>query len=104
MPNRPKLEVGHYYRTREASSTVRCKAHTGPPKTGRYITTLEPGTTLGPVDEYADMQWYVAVRVKGYWINVWAKRGMAEHRGVDFARKVPEEEVARWEAQGWEHR
>ena len=51
--------------------------------------TMCPGTYFGPVEEYLLTDVFVAVLVRGWWINVWkaADGGFPE---TDFAFKIPE--------------
>ena len=80
---------------------VQCKAYDAPPCDGRYITTIAPQSTLGPVENYYydETTRLVAICVRGYWINVWGvdKRGC----GVHYAYRVPEDEVQQWRRWGW---
>ncbi len=70
-----------------------------PPPTGKRIVTIEPGTYLGPVEDYMHNEQFATICVRGYWINVWRVGRMG--LGIDFARLVPESEVDRWRSEGW---
>ena len=101
---RPEPVQGQYWRTK-THATIRCKAYTCPPLPeagGRWICTITPGTTLGPVETWLSSESYVTILVRGYWINVWCStspRGTPVH----FAIPVPQQEVAGWATRGWEH-
>ena len=86
--------VGDYYQAKRAPTQIRCKGYTAPydPETrsgGTYLGTMCPGTYFGPVEEYLLTDVFVAVLVRGWWINVWkaADGGFPE---TDFAFKIPE--------------
>ena len=87
---------GIYYRTREMPTGIRCKAYTKPPSAGDgvYITTISPGTYLGPVECVDFSEHFTTILVRGYWINV---RGY----GVHYADLVPFWRVEAWYRQGW---
>ena len=70
----------------------------GPPRSrARCFTNLEPGTFIGPVEQFVYTDRFATVLVRGFWINVWTSvRG-----GVHYARRVPDREVARWRRNGW---
>ena len=106
---RGSLKVGDYVRTKcSAGTQIRCKAYSEPTfylnETGRllylgdYITTIEPGTYLGPVEDIASNPFYVAIKVKEYWINVIDKK-----KNTAFATKVPMYCIREWERHGWIH-
>ena len=94
MESPPSVAIGQYYRTRPRWSKVRCVAYDAPPFDGRYITTISPGTTLGPVENYLQTAQFTTICVRGYWINVWRE-------GVHFAHRVPSREVRYWKSRGW---
>ena len=72
--------------TKPMPTNVRCKAYTHPPGFGGvYITTIAPGTILGPTEALMHSDKYCSIRVGDQWINVWCAR---DGRGVSFARKV----------------
>ena len=80
------LVLGDYMETKPMPTNVRCKAYTHPPGCeGEYITTIEPGTILGPIEALMHSDKYCSIRVGDQWINVWCTR---DGRGVSFARKV----------------
>ena len=97
---RPTPYEGQYWRTRE-HETIRCKAYSGPPSArggcgGDYICTIEPGTTLGPVETWLSTCAFLTILVRGYWINVWSGANRCY-----FAHSVPWHEVQAWRARGW---
>ena len=94
MAPRPHIVMGQYFLCRPLPTHIRCKAYDQPPDAGSYITSLEPGTYLGPVDNFSHCDAYASICVGGYWVNVWC-------RGVDFTYGVEEAEVLRWKARGW---
>ena len=94
--------VGDYFVSRGEPTSSRVKAYTAPPfffGPSRYITTLTPGTTIGPVEAVTHAGPFTAVLVRGYWMNV-AKQS-ACGRVVWFAHRVPDHEVASWRRGGW---
>ena len=97
---RPEPFVGQYWCTYAKN---RCKAYTAPPLLGaggQKICTIQPGVTLGPVENWVSTPQYVTILVRGYWINVWCSsspRGNA----VFFAHPVPVREVEGWKRHGW---
>ena len=95
-PRRPIVAIGQYYTTRPWWCRARCKAYDAPPFDGRYITTIAPDTTLGPVENYLETTDYVFVCIRDYWINVWDRT-----YGV-FASRVPERELQQWRMRGWQ--
>jgi len=97
----PLIVLGHYYRSRSLPTRIRCKAYDQPPPHGWYITTIAPGTFLGPVENFYQSTHFATICVRGYWINVWGLDATGE--GVDFAYLVPTAEVQRWIAHGWCH-
>ena len=108
MARRPRVKYGQYYRTRSSPTGPVCKAYTGPPRDGDWITNLAKGTYVGPVELWLDAPMYATICVRGYWINVWkAKRLgglMSTHRlydGDTFADAVPDDEVQGWIDRGW---
>ena len=96
----PHIALGQYYRSRCLPTAVRCKAYAQPPPDGEYITTIAPGTYLGPVEDWQFSERFATICVRGYWINVWTRRANGE--GVHFATVEPDVEVQRWRKQGWE--
>ena len=90
--------IANYYQTKELPTNIRCKAYTKPPRCGDgvYITTISPGTYLGPVENYDVTAEYATILVRGYWINV-------RYCGVKFADKVPDATVQGWYRMGWRH-
>ena len=95
----PSVAPGHYLVTKQLPTAIRCKAYTHPLVNGggEYITTIDPGTTIGPVEEVRFTGQFLSVLIRGYWINVWA----ADRGGVMFAYRVPEGIVRGWRARGW---
>ena len=91
---RPRLALGQYYVSRPRPTRIRCKAYDQPPKDGRLITTIEPATYLGPVENFIHSQTFATICVRGYWINVWCQ-------GVAYADCEDAAEVLRWKARGW---
>ena len=103
--DRPEVFAGQYWVTRSEKNTkIRCKAYTAPPLRGAggcVICAIQPGTSLGPVENWVSTPRYVTLLVRGYWINVWCSsspRGNA----VFFARPVPLQKVEAWKLRGWE--
>ena len=99
-PNR-----GDWYRTRRPPSKIRCFGYSAPldmvsGQGGIRLGCLERGEYFGPAEEYLLTRNYLAVLVKGWWINVWSFGGRSPE-GVHFAFKVPDQEVARWKNNGW---
>ena len=97
--------VGDYYQAKRAPTKIRCQGYTAPydPETrsgGTYLGTMGPGTYFGPVEEYLLTDVFVAVLVRGWWINVWkaADGGFPE---THFAFKIPEVVVNGWKRRGW---
>ena len=89
MAPRPRLWLGDFLRTIEHRS-IRCKRYDEPPFRGRYIDTLDPGTTLGPVTRVLHTSTFMAVEVDGKWINVW--RGLWG-RGTLYANRTAQPTV-----------
>ena len=107
---RPFPAVGSYYRTPHAASAIRCKAYTGPPvlfgdtlRGGMYITTIAPGTYLGPVAAVSQTEPFTTINVANWWINIWHKRAR-DVTGIHYAYKVPDKVVRDWVREGWEVR
>ena len=88
--------LGVYYKAPDHPTSGLCRAYTKPPSAGfgEYITTIEPGTTIGPVERYDVSGPFLAVLVRNYWINV-------KGYGVDYAYKVPDSTVQAWYSDGW---
>ena len=109
-----KPERGDYYRTRGPPTTIVCFGYSAPldfesNQGGVRLGSLKKGEYFGPVEEYLLTRNYLAVLVRGWWINVWNRRahphrdrnGQRNRKGVHFAFKVPPEEVERWKRNGW---
>ena len=100
-----KPQVGDWYRTKDGWTDFVCFGYSAPmdPITGEggnCLGRLGKGEYFGPVEEYLLTPTYLAVLVKGWWINIWTLRGPREN-GIYFAYKVPEIVVARWKRNGW---
>ena len=100
-----KPQVGDWYRTKDGWTDIVCFGYTAPrdPITGQggiRLGRLRKGEYFGPVEEYLLTPTYLAVLVKGWWINIWTHRGPRQN-GIYFAVKVPGYEVARWKRNGW---
>ena len=90
--------VGDYYCTRAHPTRVVCRAYTAPPSIGgHFITDIERGTSLGPVEDWEESDDFITICVQGWWVNVWA----AARGGVHYAFRYPNEEVESWRAAGW---
>ena len=100
---RPSIETGDYFCTRQLPTRVRCVAYTAPPPNGRRITVISPGTFLGPVGCYRHIEKYSTIEVRGYWINVWRADANGDGRPVWFASKVPKDVVSQLCEHGWYH-
>ena len=104
----PFVQTGDYFRTRGGYTSIRCKAYKVPPwrrhrPRDNYITTIAPGTYLGPVEEFGYSPWFVTIQVRGYWINVWGAEYPYSDYRYHFADRVAPDNVAQWEANGWYH-
>ena len=102
----PLPRIGEYYKARGEASTVTCKAYDAPWPHGRYICSLAPGATFGPVKEVLVLSQLVVVLVRGYWINVKGYKeiivqGNCQYAPVAVAVKVPGGIVDQWRARGW---
>ena len=92
MAPRPRLWLGDFLRTIDHRS-IRCKRYDEPPYSGRYIDTLDPGTTLGPVTRVLHTPTFMTVEADGKWINVWGTAARAdpmerEARGTLYANRT----------------
>ena len=67
----PTVSYGQFFRTKPATSTIRCKVYDAPPRRGNYVSTLPVDFVFGPVQEVMSAYGCVSVRVDGFWINVW---------------------------------
>ena len=105
MPPRPKVDLGDYFVTRGGVNChgIVCKAYDAPYPDGREITSIEPGTYLGPVESWLHMERCATICVRGWWIHVWARRHSGEsYQGTTCATKVPEDMANRWRRVGWQ--
>ena len=105
MAPRPIISVGQYILTKPLPTQIRCKAYDGPPGGGggSFITTISPGTHIGPVEEVVHTDQFVTILCRGYWINIWrAARGTTDH-GTDFAFVISQRESDSWCWHGWSH-
>ena len=100
---RPEVTHGDYLLTKPAPTTIVCKAYDQPFPAGTYITSISPGTSLGPVEEFLHTETFVSVLIKGYWINIW-HRNRGSSRGVDFAAVIAKPIVESWIRAGWQVR
>ena len=88
--------VGSYWQSKALPTRIRCKAYDAPPRVrGTYRTTIEPSTTLGPVEAVEHRGDFVTILVRGYWINVWKN-------GIPFAFAVCPDVVDEWRSNGWQ--
>ena len=96
---------GDWYRSKGGWTNIECFGYTAYPKDsitgqgGVCLGSLGKGEYFGPVDEYLLTPTYLAVLVKGWWINVWTLRG-DRPGGIHFAFRVADREVARWKRNG----
>ncbi len=65
------------------------------PPYGQHLATIEPGTYLGPVEDWNQSDQFATICVRNWWINVWSAAG------TYFAFPVPSIEVEGWHANGW---
>ena len=96
MAPRPVLQPGDYVLTRSWGKS-RCKAYDAPPLDGRYITTIDQGTMLGPISSVLSTPFGVTVCVRDYWITVWRA-----NNGATFADKVPDSTMLAYRRRGWQ--
>ena len=73
-PTQP--DIGDYYLTNPWGCSV-CRAYDMPPSLrGKKICTIAKGTYLGPVTTVESTKDFVTIEVRGYWINIFAKKTM----------------------------
>ena len=106
----PLLAIGDYLRTREGAHGAVCRAYSAPPDVchetfqirggGAHLATLDPGTYIGPVEEFCVSVRFVTVLIRSYWINVWV-RTPHRRRGVSLVTHVLASDVTDWYAHGW---
>ena len=110
----PLLVLGDYLKTIEHASSHRsslvCRAYSAPPDVchhtheviggGTHLATLQPGTYIGPIEEFCVSVRFVTVLVRRYWINVWMRRSTTS-RGTYLALPVRRSEVRNWQTHGW---
>ena len=70
---------------------------------GNYITTIAPGTYLGPVAAVSQTETFTTINVANWWINIWHKP-LARDTGIDYAYKVQDVVVRQRVRDGWEIR
>jgi hypothetical protein len=102
MAERPRIVHGDYFRFRKQPTSIVGKAYTAPPDDGggEFITIIDAGTYVGPVEAWLHTRDFSTILVQGYWMNVWAKHPRPTH----FAHRIPRREVRTWEDRGWVHR
>ena len=94
--SRPQPMVGSYWQSKALPTKIRCKAYDAPPRVrGTCLTTIEPSTTLGPVEAVEHWGDFVTILVRGYWINVW-------NNNIPFAFAVCPDVVDEWRSNGWQ--
>ena len=95
MGPRPVLHNAEYWITLPAwIAPIECIAYGFD---GHFITTIAPGTSLGPVENFRQTSEFSTICVKGWWINVWASAGGR----VYYAARYPREDVTAWFQCGW---
>ena len=100
MDRPAEAQIGRYFLTKPASSSVRCRAYDAPPSLGgTKMCTIQPNTTIGPIEAVEDTYQFRAVLVRGFWINVWSASS-----GKLIKHVIQDEVVRRWVQHGWEHR
>ena len=97
MAPRPDVRLGDYVRTVE-HNTIRVKEYTAPPFQGTYLSTLFPGSTVGPVVGVFHQRLFTSVQVGDRWLNVWGAKDdprlMAwELQGAAFAHVLQRRET-----------
>ena len=103
---RPIPRVGGYALTKPSPTKIRCKAYTAPPlRGGELITTIAPGTSLGPIEAEEQSEMFVTIQVRGYWINIWRAHWNSPDQkgGTNYATLVTQPEIDDWEQHGWRH-
>ena len=73
----PRVHVGDFLRTKDLPTKIRCKVYNAPPRTGRYLETLLPGTVIGPVLSIAFRDPFETVQIRSGWVNIrrWRRNG-----------------------------
>ena len=103
---RPWPQIGGYVQTKRHPTRIRCKAYTAPPvgDGGDLITTILPGTSLGPIQDVQQTPLFVTIQVKGWWINIWRSRNSVTHNlGINYATVYEQADIDDWERHGWRH-
>ena len=107
---RPWPQIGGYVQTKRHPTRIRCKAYTAPPggDGGDLITTIDPGTSLGPIEDVQHTSLFVTIMVKGWWINIWHWRNnphelMTNNIGINYATVYEQADIDEWEQHGWRH-
>ena len=104
LQSRPSIQIGDYLQTQWAHWMYGfCEAYTTAPSqgNGELITSIKPGSYLGPVEAIDNTALLCAVLVRGYWITVWIWK--QEIVGICLAPPVHPMSVREWEEAGWQH-
>ena len=110
MSGRPTPRRGDWIESRGANSSVVLKFYSAPPGHGGGdeidVPRVGPHQYLGPVHDVDYSDGFVSVLLPHpttgelAWTNIWSNN---KGRGVDYARLVPDEALARWLRHGFQN-
>ena len=79
------MKIGQRYLTKPGKTGIRCCGYDAPPPNGNRVVEYEPGTMLGPVEEYTYSNQFATIRVGDVWINVWRAKYDGGNWGTNYA-------------------